>query len=898
MFIDVDKHPSDINDWLLIDQYEHYFKYYSKLYNPCSVMFQNGTFWEFYGVETDELKIGNVSEISSLTFLNIACHSTLNKNTRENPLFVGVPMVSKSKYIGGLVKRGWTIVQVDQEPIKSDKKKKFKRGVSAIHSPGTYIDYSLSEADNNFIISIYIEAFTDPEYDPVAVGLCSIDVSTGETEIYETYNNKDDQNYAFDDITRFIQTHSPKEIIFYSTCSFQEFKNNINWNEKYSDQRYQTRFLEKIYNHTGLISIQEYLGISRFTTATASFIALLQYCLDHNPILLEDLSIPRTFDNDNYLILTNNAISQLDLLCGKESLKDKTSCIFNLVNFTQSGMGHRLLQQRLLLPITNIEEIKYRHVLIAECWDYSKYDILKKICDLEKACRKITNIKGISVSLFNVEKLTEITEAFKLPKIKKLLAWLKETVDPESDTLFISDELRKQNKIKKKCLKYFNTMKEEFDRRTGVDLEMLLNEEDGCRFKFSKTKYILVKEDVIELHKTASYHTCTTTELKQYSEEYSQACLDYAKEYKRCEEEFISTLSTFKNSILSAALYVAQVDIAVSSAKCAQLYNYVKPKIVKGDSFLIGTQLRHPLIERISNTIYTPHDISLTPEHQGMLLYGFNASGKSSLMKTIGVNLILAQAGLYVAASYFKFSPFKTIQTRIISNDNLQKGLSSFAVEMTELRGILSRANGSSLILGDEISRGTETISGVAIVSSAVVELINKGAYFLFATHLHQLVDMEEIKELKSLGIYHLQVERDKKTGTLIYKRDLQPGSGDSLYGLEVARAMKLPQEFLDRAMNIRKKLVGDRGLFGKPSRYNSEMFLKNCGVCGNEAVEVHHIRFQSEANDNGYIDHFHKNNLMNLVGLCEKCHTRVHQRKLTIDKWRETSNGVELVYH
>lgn len=356
--------------------------------------------------------------------------------------------------------------------------------------------------------------------------------------------------------------------------------------------------------------------------------------------------------------------------------------------------------------------------------------------------------------------------------------------------------------------------------------------------------------------------------------------------------QFLIDLQQFDVIIKNIITTVANIDVYVSSAKCAQQYNYSRPIVKDGSSFISTKQIRHPIIERLSASIYVPHDLVFGKGINGMLIYGFNASGKSSLMKTVGINLILAQAGLFTASRSFKFAPFTNIQTRILSNDNLQKGLSSFVVEMTELRNILVRSNSSSLILGDEISRGTETVSGVAIVSAAIIDLLAKGAKFLFATHLHQLCEIEEIKESREISICHLQVER--KGDTLVYKRDLQPGCGDSLYGLEVARAMKLPDEFLATALRIRKTILGEKK---RQSRYNSEMFLDKCGVCGENASEVHHIRFQKEADKNGFIGHFHKNNLRNLVGLCEKCHKKVHSDRLKITAWEETSDGFKLVW-
>lgn len=939
-FIDADKHPSDINDRLLIDQYNYYFEYYTKIYKQCTVIYQNGKFYEFYGVDRPDCKIGHVKEMAKITLLNMNYLYPEKKttiNTKENPMRIGFLTNTRSKYVSFLVDKGWTVVQIDQQDTRTDEKEKFRRGVTVIHSPDTYIDEETVEVDNRFIVSIIVEAYTDPEFDPVVIGLSAIDITTGQTVIYETSNSKDDQNFAFDEITRFVSAHSPKEVLYHGSCEVNNLTvqgnerkrnypsgangltNNYVYNKKHEDPKYQTKFLEKVFGTTLFSSISETLGISRYTVAVTSFISLLQYCLDHNPVLLESLTPPIIFSNNNNLVLSNNTIEQLNLITNNSF---KFSNIFNLVNFTSTPMGYRLLKNRLVNPITNIEELNRRYDLITTYWD--KYEpiqeILKTICDLEKAIRKISekNIKNIVYAIYQIAKLCRLVdEGLEVPRFSKVLTWLNDNVDCETETLFKSERLQSLQDTKHRCLSYFSKCKKSFEEAVNGSVEMLLNEE-GCRFKFSNAKYKKVEKDLVILSSNKTYKYCTTKKLQAVSEEYSTACEEYDEEFTSINKSFCTTIKGFQKQIMAAIHFTAQIDVVVSSIICAQKFRYCKPKVMEGKSFISSKQIRHPIIEQINNSIYTPHDIDFgvdTNAQTGMLLYGFNASGKSSLMKAIGVNLVMAQAGLFVAAKKFRYSPYTNIQTRILSNDDLQKGMSSFAVEMSELRGILSRANDSSLILGDEISRGTESISGVAIVAAAILELVKKESHFLFATHLHQLAELKEIKKLSSnspslsaqvcrqddpsrfaqLGIFHLSVERDLKTGVLVYKRDLQPGCGDSLYGLEVARAMKLPQEFLDRAMIIRKEILNEREFIGKSCVYNAEMFLTTCGVCQEEAVEVHHIRPQKEADSDGYIDHFHKNKLRNMVGLCTACHKKVTFGKIIIKKWVETSEGMVL---
>ena len=374
--------------------------------------------------------------------------------------------------------------------------------------------------------------------------------------------------------------------------------------------------------------------------------------------------------------------------------------------------------------------------------------------------------------------------------------------------------------------------------------------------------------------------------------------------------------------------YVADLDVGVGSSKAAQMYKHSRPMIVdvaNDENFMQIMQLRHPLIEIQSQSgIYVPNDIvmgnrtymdlphpksvmldlSVHDSHDinGVLLYGINSSGKSSLMKSIGLSVLMAQAGFFVAASVLKFSLFDSLFTRIISRDNLAKGLSTFAVEMLELKNIFNRATVRSLILGDEISHGTETLSGVAIVSSAIIKLSSLRSIFLFATHLHQLSTMHEIRDLKNVVDLHLSVEYDAQLDKLIFNRVLQAGSGSSIYGLEFAKSLHMDSEFLDIANKIRKRLAKDFDelellVKKKTSKYNKDLYLTKCVICGAIAEDVHHISHKSLADSSGFIGHFHKDAKHNLIPLCKEHHKKIHEGKIKVDGFVMTSSGLELKY-
>jgi DNA mismatch repair protein MutS len=210
-----------------------------------------------------------------------------------------------------------------------------------------------------------------------------------------------------------------------------------------------------------------------------------------------------------------------------------------------------------------------------------------------------------------------------------------------------------------------------------------------------------------------------------------------------------------------------------------------------------------------------------------------NASGKSSLMKATGVAVILAQCGCYVPAARLRISPFRSIFTRILSTDNLWAGLSSFAVEMTELAEALRRADPWSLVLGDEVCSGTESMSAMALVGGALEWLQLHGSRFIFATHLHGLQQVATVTALKGLKVWHLRVRHDPATDRLIYDRTLHPGAGSSLYGLEVARAMGIPFEVLQSAHQIRRSLAGEKTeAEATTSAWNTAVQRRACEIC------------------------------------------------------------------
>jgi DNA mismatch repair protein MutS len=387
------------------------------------------------------------------------------------------------------------------------------------------------------------------------------------------------------------------------------------------------------------------------------------------------------------------------------------------------------------------------------------------------------------------------------------------------------------------------------------------------------------------------------------------------KNYKNIIAEFNSLIVNSNNSNNSnnsdlsllgkISQFIAQIDVCYARTYNAVKYNYCKPIINNevcentSKSYVNFKKIRHCLIEHLNtNELYVTNDLSIGSNTNGILLYGTNAVGKTSFIKSLGISIIMAQAGMYVPCEEFTYYPYEYLFTRILGNDNIFKGLSTFAVEMSELRTILKSATPKSIILGDELCSGTETTSALSIFVASLERLHSLESTFLFATHFHEVLEYEEVKNLNKMKIYHMSVLYDYNANTLIYDRKLREGSGDSMYGLEVCKSLALPDDFIERAYSIRNKYNNPNVsvLEAKKSRYNSNKLRGQCELCNNyESTEVHHLQFQKNAKDGIINGEFNKNHKANLINICETCHQKIHSlnQEFRITK---TSNGYKLL--
>jgi DNA mismatch repair protein MutS len=259
---------------------------------------------------------------------------------------------------------------------------------------------------------------------------------------------------------------------------------------------------------------------------------------------------------------------------------------------------------------------------------------------------------------------------------------------------------------------------------------------------------------------------------------------------------------------------------------------------------------------------------------------------------------------MFVPCSRFLYKPYHSIYSRILGNDNIFKGLSTFAVEMSELRIILKMADENSLILGDELCSGTETESALSIFVAGLMELHEKQASFIFATHFHEIIHYDEVKSLNRLSLNHMSVIYDREKDCLVYDRKLKEGAGTRTYGLEVCKSLYLTDEFLDKAYAIRNKYYPEtKGeLTQNTSRYNAEKIRGFCEMCKERlGEEVHHLQQQKDADEDGFIGTFHKNHKANLLTVCESCHNKLHSSNeinsdIAPKQKKKTTKGYTLV--
>ena len=362
-----------------------------------------------------------------------------------------------------------------------------------------------------------------------------------------------------------------------------------------------------------------------------------------------------------------------------------------------------------------------------------------------------------------------------------------------------------------------------------------------------------------------------------------------------------NTRTTYENLISVVSRLIGETDAALSGVKCVRKYGYSYASVNGDSSYYRVEGLRHPLIESIQQDVaYVPHTMSITESKRGRLLFGVNSSGKSSLMKAVGISIILAQAGLPVPARSMDLGVYHSLFTRILGNDNLFQGMSTFAVEASELLRILKTSTHRSMVLGDELCSGTEQYGAEAIVASSILTLLKRNVSFVFATHWHRLRDLPDLRSHPSLVWNHLRVDCDE-SGRMIMYRTLQDGPGPRGYAIEYMKNMGADIEMIEGAIKIRSRITSEEFALqsvrswnggGEDTAWNSKARINSvCEICKtNPTEETDHIIPRENAHNDGGIQGYGSvHHGSNLVGLCKGCHQKKTRGLIKILGYKES---------
>lgn len=914
------------------------------------VLMMVGSFYEAYSVIEGEL-----TYISELIGARLTKKDKKNPNVDiNNPYMLGFPTESKHTFVKKLIDNGFTVIIIDQTTPAPNP----RREIVAIYSPGTYIEDLNIESNNT--ICIYLEQGSSK----ICVGLSLIDVTTGECSVLEFQDN--DIKYIFDELRRYLITTSPREIIICNKTKIDEktllldleidpnLVHNIkSYNKSFDKPSFQDEFIRKIYDSKTMLSPVEFIDMERMPYALISFMILVDFVHKHNENIIKHINKPIILNLKKHLIIENNAIRELNIFESSETNKIKS--LLTIVNQTSTAMGNRFMKNALANPLTDSKIINMRYDCIEALENFKSIeDELSNIYDIEKLFRKLSlglltpyEYVNLMTSLQSVLAISDLIKNKCVPNLSNkqgllnLIALSDKSINYDimkmcnfnciEESFFnkgVYKEIDDICALKLDSMQYFNNVCTEFSKVINQDqvFNIKCNDRDGYYITTSKNKGKLFKDKLkninvinvsginidtktIDIRDNKTNIKITFSDLEIKSRKIIRLDDDLHLLIKTKYLTFIQNIfQTYEKLFKDIITFIAFIDFVKGCAKSAKLFNYKRPSInEQSSSFINATKLRHPIIERIRNDVdYIPNDIVLGKNNlDGMLIMGINGSSKSSLMKSVGISIIMAQTGMFVPAETFEYSPFDSLFARINGNDNIFKGQSSFTLEMAELRAIIKRANNKSLVIGDEVCRGTEVISGSAIVASTLIKLSKVNAKFIFATHLHDIADMQIIKDLVNVKPFHLTTRYDQQNDVIIYDRKLMPGSGERIYGLTVAKYIIDDSEFIALAQQIKNDIlkIPNEILVNKTSRYNSNVHVHECGVCKiaiKQDHDTHHIRFQEHCDNNGFIiesPHIKKNNKSNLVILCKKCHHDVHENKLKIYGYLDTSSGRYLKY-
>ncbi len=784
-------------------------------YPGCLVLFRIGDFYETF----------NEDAITASKILGIILTKRANGAASHMDL-AGFPYHSLDTYLPKLIRAGQRVAICEQLEDPKLTKTIVKRGVTELITPGvTFNDHVLEQKANNYLASVVCH---NTEF-----GLALLDISTGEFLAAEGSKEV---------IEKLLQGFKPSEVIVAKKMlsTFEAHFGTDFYLYGIEDWVYSYDYtFEKLTTHFGTVNLKGF-GIDEYKNAIIAAGAAIQYLENNHHSNLSHISKIARIEEDEYVWLDRFTIRNLELLQTPDS--NGTSLI-QILDRTITPMGGRMLKRWLMLPLKNKIKINERldavnYAVISDTFLVSTEDYLKQIGDLERLISKcallrvnprelshlkrslkfIAPIKGICAEAenFSFQKIGE-----QLNECKLIYHKIESTLVDDAPLLLSKGGIIKQGvnaaldelrEILNSGKDYILKIQREEILKTGItSLKIAYNSVFGYYIEVTNVHKNKVPEGWIRKQTLTHAERYITEELKVYEEKVLGAEEKIIALEQQLYKELVVSLAEYIIPIQQNAAILARLDCLLSFAKIAKSNNYVRPEI--SDEYELSfKQLRHPVIEKRlpAGESYIPNDVMLNNEEQQIIiLTGPNMSGKSAVLRQTALAALMAQMGSFVAASEAKIGLVDKIFTRVGASDNLSFGESTFMVEMMETASIINNLSSRSLILLDEIGRGTSTYDGVSLAWS-ITEFLAKHPYHprtIFATHYHELNELE--KDFEGIKNYHVKV---KETDTkVIFLRVLVRGGSEHSFGIHVAKMAGMPKTILDRSNEILHHLESQR---------------------------------------------------------------------------------------
>ena len=779
-------------------------------YPDAVLLFRVGDFYETFG--QDAVRTSQILGIVLTKRNNGGSHTEL----------AGFPHHSLNSYLPKLVRAGLRVAICDQLEDPKMTKGIVKRGVTELVTPGvTFNEQILTTKENNFLLSIHREK---EKY-----GMALVDISTGEFLVSEGNSDK---------LMHIIHTFSPSEIIYQRKT---ELPNRIKDRNSFAleDWAYQYPFAyEKLTNHFKTKSLKGY-GIEEFPLAITAAGAIFAYLVeDTHHALIQHITKIQNIPQDDYLMMDGFTLRNLEII---HSNHHEGKSLLDIIDRTTTPMGGRLLRRRMILPLKSVNEINRRLSLIEffnkeENLKYNIHDLLKSISDLDRLLGKLAaerispkELGNFRNSLISIEKIKELLLPYPdalawitpLHSHKELIDYLQSHLNEELPVSInkgnvikdgVSEELDRLRNLLYSGKSYLDEMCQRESERTGISsLKIDFNNVFGYYIEVRNTHKDKVPENWIRKQTLVNAERYITEELKEYESqilgaEEKIAQLEHLL-YKKIEEQVLVHMDTIQNNSKT----IAEIDCAVGLSELAIAENYTKP-IINEDFTINIKEGRHPVIEKSLplGEKYIPNDIFLDRDTQQiMMVTGPNMSGKSAVLRQTAIICLLAQIGSFIPAKHAEIGILDRIFTRVGASDNISAGESTFMVEMNESANILNNITERSLILLDEIGRGTSTYDGISI-AWAIAEYLHQHPTqpkTLFATHYHELNEMQN--SFSRIKNYHIAIQENKNN--VIFLRKLVTGGSEHSFGIYVAKLAGMPTKVVNRAKEILKTLENSR---------------------------------------------------------------------------------------